>query len=107
MTLDRLFFSQGLNPRPGNVDMTQMLGVTTFRNPGGPGLGGDSYGENPVEHGIVILALELLSRCGMILRARLRTSPADERCLRLLRSRVHHSSVMWCNVLNLSRVLHV
>jgi len=26
------------------------------------------------------VVLELLSRCGMILRARLRTSPADGRC---------------------------
>jgi hypothetical protein len=43
----------------------------------------------------------------MIFRARLRTSPADERCHWLLSSRVHHSSVIWCNVLNLSRALHV
>ena len=44
------------------------------------------------------LALELLSECGMILRARLRTSPADGRCLGPLSSRVHHSSAIWCNV---------
>jgi hypothetical protein len=44
------------------------------------------------------LALELLSGCGMILRARLRTSPADGRCLGPLSSRVHHSSAIWCSV---------
>jgi hypothetical protein len=55
----------------------------------------------------VKLALELLSECGMLFRARLRTSPADERCHGPLSSRVHHSSVIWCNVLNLSRALHV
>jgi hypothetical protein len=53
------------------------------------------------------LALELLSGCGMILRARLRTSPAPERCPGPLSTSVHHSSVIWCNVLNLLRVLHV
>ena len=48
------------------------------------------------------LALELLSGCGMILGARLLTSPADGRCRRLLNFRVHYSSVIFCNVLNLS-----
>ena len=58
-----------------------------------------------------VLALELLRGCGMILRAKLlRTSPADGRCHRAERdtkgpliSKVHPSSVIWCNGLNLSR----
>ena len=44
------------------------------------------------------LALELLSGCGMILRAQLRTSPADERYHGPLSFNVHHSSAILCNV---------
>ncbi len=58
----------------------------------------DSNGKIPV------LALELLRGCGMILRAKLlRTSPADGRCHGPLSFRVHPSSVICCNGLNLSR----
>jgi hypothetical protein len=50
------------------------------------------------------VALELLRGCGMILRAKLlRTSLTDGRCHGSLSSRVHPSSVIWCNGLNLSR----
>jgi len=57
------------------------------------------------------LALELLRGYGMILRAKLlRPSPADGRCHPAerdskgpLSSRVHSSSVICCNGLNLSR----
>jgi hypothetical protein len=57
------------------------------------------------------LALELLRGCGMILRVQLlRTSPTDGRCHRAdgglkspLSFRVHPSSVICCNGLNLSR----
>jgi hypothetical protein len=82
------------------VDMTQMLGVRGhlgWKPVALPSAGGTKRN----------LALELLSGCGMILRARLRTSPANERCHGPLSSRVHHSSVICCNVLNLSRALHV
>ena len=48
------------------------------------------------------LVLELLSACGMILRARLLTSPTDGRCRPLLNFRVHYSFVINRNVLNLS-----
>lgn len=72
-----------------------------------------SVGGRGVEN--FILALELLGGCGMILRAKLlRTSPTDGRCHRAdrdsigpLTSRVHPSSVKWCNRLNLSRGLSV
>jgi len=77
--------------------MTQMLGVNV-----GPQARRTAIGFRKLD-----LALELLSECGMILRARLRTSPTDERCHRPLSSCVHHSSVIWCNVLNLSSALHV
>ena len=80
--------------------MTQMLGFRAHSNPGESFPGGDSCRK-------INLALELLRECGMILRVQLRTSPADGRCHWLLKSRVHHSSVIWCNVLNLSGVLHV
>ena len=80
--------------------MTQMLGFRVCSSPKGKALGGNGWQK-------ISLALELLRGCGMILRARLRTSPADERCHRLLSSSVHHSSVIWCNVLNLSSALHV
>ena len=79
------------------VDMSQMLGVkdqakTALRRGSGPGCGN------------FVLALELLSGCGMILRAKLlRTSPTDGRCHGSLSFRVHPSSVIWCNGLNLSR----
>jgi hypothetical protein len=53
------------------------------------------------------LALELLKGCGMILRARLRTSPAGARCPRSLSFRVHYSLVILCNDLNLSGESHV
>jgi hypothetical protein len=80
--------------------MTQMLVVRANSGPNEKATGAASCSK-------VILALELLSECGMLFRARLRTSPADERCHGPLSSRVHHSSVIWCNVLNLSRALHV
>ena len=62
-------------------------------------------------HKNFVLALELLQGCGMIFRAKLlRTSPTDGRCHRSdcdskspLSFRVHPSSVIWCNSLNLSR----
>jgi hypothetical protein len=76
--------------------MTQMLGLTKY--------GG--YEETALARGTfakVNLALELLSGCGMILRAQLRTSPADERYHRPLTSRVHPSSAFCDNGLNLSR----
>lgn len=51
-----------------------------------------------------VLALELLSGCGMILKSRLlKTSPANGRCHGPLSFRVHPSSVICCNDLNLSR----
>jgi hypothetical protein len=58
-----------------------------------------------------VLALELLSGCGMILGAKLLiTPPADGRCHPAdgglqgpLSFRVHPSSVIWCNGLNLLR----
>jgi hypothetical protein len=53
------------------------------------------------------LALELLDGCGMILRARLRTSPAGVRYTRSLSFRVHYSLVILCNDLNLSGGSHV
>jgi hypothetical protein len=87
--------------------MTQMLGARVSSSSKEAAAVGGCYGKNHPGSRISNLALELLRRCGMILRARLRTSPADERCHWLLSSRVHHSSVIWCNVLNLSRALHV
>jgi hypothetical protein len=48
------------------------------------------------------VVLELLGGCGMIWRARLLTSPTDGRCRRLLNIRVHYSSVIFSNGLNLS-----
>ena len=60
-----------------------------------------------VSPGTSTLALELLNGCGMILRARLRTSPAGERCPRSLSFRVHYSLVILCNDLNLSGGSHV
>jgi len=54
-----------------------------------------------------LVALELLNRCGMILRARLPTSPSVGRCQRALSFTVHYSSVIFCNELNLSEGLHV
>jgi hypothetical protein len=53
------------------------------------------------------LALELLDGCGMILKARLRTSPAGMRCPRPLSFSVHYSLVILCNDLNLSGGSHV
>jgi len=60
-----------------------------------------------ISQGACKLALELLDGCGMILRARLRTSPAGERCPRSLSFRVHYSLVILCNDLNLSGGSHV
>jgi hypothetical protein len=82
--------------------MTQMSGV---KEQGGFGLG-RLY---RVALQNFALALELLRGCGMILRARLlRTSHADGRCHPAeakgpLSFRVHPSSVICCNGLNLSR----
>jgi|SRR5579862_1410343 len=89
-----------INIWTGNVDMTQMLGHGEYSRPKKTPLGGSLLGR-------VYLALELLSGCGMILRARLRTSQAEQRYHRPLRPSVHHSSVIWCNVLNLLTGLHV
>ena len=60
-----------------------------------------------ISQGAFNLALELLNGCGMILRARLRTSPAGERSPRSLSFRVHYSLVILCNDLNLSGGSHV
>jgi hypothetical protein len=60
---------------------------------------------DPVSGGLtyrIYVVLELLSRCGMILRARLRTSLTDGRCRRSLNFRVHYSFVIICTGLNLS-----
>ena len=48
------------------------------------------------------LALELLWRCGMILRVRTRPSVEDGLVNLSLRSTVHYSLVIFCNGLNLS-----
>jgi hypothetical protein len=48
------------------------------------------------------LALELLRRCGMILRVRTRPLLKDGLVHLSLRSRVHYSLVIFCNGLNLS-----
>ena len=48
------------------------------------------------------LVLELLTACGMIFGARLRSSQAVGRCHRPLSSSVHYSSVIFVNDLNLS-----
>ena len=91
-----LFDRGGINIFGREVDMTPMLGLAEY--------GG--FKETSLASGTSrkrILALELLSGCGMILRAQLRTSPADERCHRPLTSRVHPSSVFCDNGLNLSR----
>ena len=53
------------------------------------------------------LALELLKRCGMILRVRTRPSLKDGLVHLKLRSRVHYSLVIFCNDLNLSGGSHV
>ena len=75
--------------------MTQMLGQNV------QGDGKESV-LRPKSQPKIILALELLRGCGMILRARRRTSPAQRRCYWALSFAVHHSSVICCNVLNLS-----
>jgi len=90
------FCDKGINVLMHEVDMSQMLGVKEQRGAGPGGLG-------ILELQNVTLALELLRGCGMILKARLRTSPAHGRCHGPLSSRVHPSSVIWCNGLNLSR----
>src|SRR5580704_4699713 len=95
-----IFSTGDINLSRCKVDMTQMLGLRSCSRPEESAFSGHSCGK-------FNLALELLGGCGMILRARLRTSQADERCHRLLSSRVHPSSVICCNVLNLSRALHV
>jgi hypothetical protein len=94
------FLARGINIRRRKADMTQMLAVSAYCR---------ARGTAPGCHGCRKrnLALELLRCCGMILRARLRTSQTDERCHRSLSSCVHHSSVIWCNVLNLSSAWHV
>jgi hypothetical protein len=80
-----------------------------------PMLGGDGQRREQVKGGFLLtnrkfaLALELLSECGMILRAKLLITPAtDGRCHPVdgglegpLSFRVHPSSVIWCNGLNL------
>jgi hypothetical protein len=48
------------------------------------------------------LALELLNRCGMILKVRLRTLLEDGLVHHSLSSTVHYSLVIFCNDLNLS-----
>jgi hypothetical protein len=53
------------------------------------------------------LALELLRRCGMILRVRPRPSLKDGLVHQSLSSRVHYSLVIFCNHLNLSGGSHV
>jgi hypothetical protein len=53
------------------------------------------------------LALELLRRCGMILRVRPRPSLEDGLVHQSLSSRVHYSLVIFCNHLNLSGGSHV
>jgi len=53
------------------------------------------------------LALELLRRCGMILRARSRPSLQDGLVHQSLSSRVYYSLVIFCNHLNLSGGSHV
>ena len=68
---------------------------------------GAKIGAWEISQGVRNLALELLNCCGMILRARLRTSPAGERCPRSLSFRVHYSLVIICNDLNLSGGSHV
>lgn len=60
-----------------------------------------------LENGSGKLALELLDGCGMIFRARLRTSPVDGRCRRQLNFRDHYSSVIFSFQLNLSEGLRV
>jgi len=75
--------------------MTQMLG----QNVQG---GGKETVLRPGLGAVINLALELLSGCGMILRAQTRTSPAKPRCHWPLSFSVHHSSAIWCNALNLS-----
>lgn len=53
------------------------------------------------------LALELLKRCGMILRVRTRPSLKDGLVHLSLSSRVHYSLVIYWNHLNLSGGSHV
>jgi len=65
-------------------------------------MGGAKIGSWKISQGASNLALELLNGCGMILRARLRTSPAGACCPRSLSFRVHYSLVILCNDLNLS-----
>jgi hypothetical protein len=80
--------------------MTQMLGARPYFSLKKTAVGDASWQK-------MSLALELLNGCGMILRARLRTSPADERCHGPLSSSVYHSSAICWNVLNLSEASHV
>jgi hypothetical protein len=99
-----VFLRLSINVSARLADMTQMSGYETETESGR-----EAPGRGPFQN--FALALELLRGCGMILRVRLlRTSPTDGRChpvdrdLRSpLSSRVHPSSVIWCNGLNLSR----
>jgi hypothetical protein len=76
------------------VDKNQMLGE------------GSTYSGRMDAKGTLMqflsLALELLRRCGMILRVRTRPLLEDGLVHLSLRSRVHYSLVIFCNGLNLS-----
>jgi hypothetical protein len=91
---DHIFFSWTINICGPQVDKNQMLGSASFRS-------GKERTWN-FSQGTPHMALELLNGCGMILRVRLRTSPAGARCHRSLSFRVHYSLVILCNGLNLS-----
>jgi len=88
-----------LNVLGDQVDKNQMLGMEHLVN--------DMTRPAGVARKIFELALELLSGCGMILRARLRTSPGDGLGHPSLSDRVHYSLVILPNGLNLSGGSHV
>jgi hypothetical protein len=86
------FFARAINVSRVQVDKNQVLRTRMESSMGAAG----------PELRFFRLVLELLSDCGMILRARLLTSSADGRCRWLLNFRDHYSSVILRNGLNLS-----
>ena len=91
-------FQPGRHKLSGSeVDKSQMLGNSSKAVLGTEALPGR----------IFRMALELLSRCGMISRASSRIRSTGDAAHQALSSRVHYSSVMFCNWLNLFGGSHV